>query len=143
MRNTCRHKCLTNLFLLASQYIWNALFNLLETLNSRFFIRINEYHNCTVYKLHRISRHRVHHRALMLQRKMQTAGAIVSRHIHNRRGKCIRHRRAKSGICIKNTGTVHAAYGKAFVIAGIRAPLRCKCKMGKCAHDNEMRHAIQ
>lgn len=29
----------------------------------------------------------------MLRRKMQTAGAIVSRRIRDRRSKCIRHRR--------------------------------------------------
>lgn len=52
-----------------------------------------------------------------MRRKVETAGAIVfPAHPRPRRSKCIRHRRAKSSICIKNTGRRQPAYGKAFVI---------------------------
>lgn len=62
-----------------------------------------------------------------------------------RRGKCIRHRRAKSSICIKNTGggSPRRAWEGIRHRSGIRAPLRRKCKMEKRVRDNEICHAIQ
>lgn len=78
----------------------------------------------------------------MHRRRMQTAGAIVSRRIHDRRDKCIRHRRAKSGICIKNTGAARTgrhssspAFERRYDISAkwgsVRAITRCATRYSK------------